>query len=179
MPVLVYVMGASGCGKDSCLRYAKDRLPLDAPVAFAHRYITRPADSGGENHVALTPGEFNLRLSRGLFCLHWESHGLCYGVGREIETWLAVGLKVVLNGSREYFPRALARFPDLVPVEITAEAGAVAERLAARGRETPAQVEERMRRGASLRIKHPGLVRIDNSGPLPLAGEKMLDCLRS
>ena len=179
VPVLVYVMGASGCGKDSCLRFARDRMPAGTPVAFAHRYITRPADLGGENYIALTPGEFGLRLRLGLFCLNWESHGLSYGVGREIEAWMAAGLTVVVNGSREYFPRALERFPSLVPVEVFADAGTRAERLAARGRETPAQVAERLGRGERLAVEHPRLVRIDNSGPLSVAGERLLDCLNS
>ena len=51
---LVYVMGPSGAGKDSVLDRARTMLSVEAPVAFAHRYITRPADIGGENHVALT-----------------------------------------------------------------------------------------------------------------------------
>lgn len=178
VPALIYVMGASGCGKDSCMRYARERLPDGAPVVFAHRYITRPADSGGENHVSLTPGEFGLRLSMGLFSLHWESHGLSYGVGREIDAWLAAGLKVVVNGSREYFPQALARYPEILPVEITAGTEMLTQRLASRGRETQAQTEERLRRGTAWGVEHPRLVRIDNSGPLEIAGEKLLSILQ-
>jgi ribose 1,5-bisphosphokinase len=176
---LIYVMGASGCGKDSCMRCAREKLPAAIPVVFAHRYITRPADSGGENHVSLTPLEYRLRLSRGFFRLHWDSHGLRYGVGCEIDSWMAAGVSVVLNGSREYFPQALTRYPDVVPVEITAAPETVAGRLAARGRENPAQARERMHRGSAWPVEHPGLVRIDNSGPLELAGEALLSLLCS
>ena len=49
---LVYVMGPSGAGKDSVLERARAMLSADQPIAFAHRYITRPPDIGGENHVA-------------------------------------------------------------------------------------------------------------------------------
>ena len=54
----IYVMGPSGAGTDSVLARARALIPSDLPVAFAHRYITRPADAGGENHVALSEAEF-------------------------------------------------------------------------------------------------------------------------
>ena len=81
---LLYVMGPSGAGKDSVLGRARALLPSDAPVVFAHRYITRPADTGGENHVAVTRAEFAMRRDHGLFAYHWGAHGNDYGVGREI-----------------------------------------------------------------------------------------------
>ena len=54
MGTLFYVVGASGAGKDSLLAYARAALGGGTPVFFAHRYITRPAEAGGENHVALS-----------------------------------------------------------------------------------------------------------------------------
>ena len=66
-------------------------LSVDAPVAFAHRYITRPAEVGGENHVALSRAEFALRRAHGLFAFHWQAHGNDYGIGREIDAWRAAG----------------------------------------------------------------------------------------
>lgn len=176
---LVYVMGASGSGKDSCLGYARRHLPAGAAVAFACRYITRPADSGGENHVSLSPEEFALYRSRGFFSLHWESHGLRYGIGQEIDAWMAAGCTVVVNGSREYFPAASARYPRMLPVEITADPEVVAARLTARGRETPAQTRERILRGSAWQVDHPGLMRIDNTGPLEIAGQALLSLLRA
>lgn len=101
--------------------YARAHLGQGLPVAFAHRYITRPAESGGENHVFLTDEEFLLRQTRGLFCLCWQSHGLRYGLGREIEAWMGAGLRVVVNGSRAYYPEAAAKYPGLTGVEITAD----------------------------------------------------------
>jgi len=50
---LWYVMGPSAAGKDSVLAYVRQQLPAAAGVVFAHRYITRAADAGGE-----TGGDF-------------------------------------------------------------------------------------------------------------------------
>ena len=47
----------------------------------------------------------------GQFALHWQSHGLHYGIGIEIDGWLAQGHAVVVNGSRGYLKSALLRLP--------------------------------------------------------------------
>ena len=115
---LIYVVGASGSGKDSLMSYARSRLANESQVVFAHRYITRSADAGGENHVALTQEEFDSRRRAGLMAMHWESHGHAYGLGIEVNQWLAKGITVVVNGSREYLETAAQRYPELVPVWI-------------------------------------------------------------
>src|SRR5262249_30542502 len=100
---LVYVMGPSGAGKDSVLNRARALLASDAPVVFADRYITRPAEAGGENHIALSAEEFDLRRTHGLFAFDWQAHGNRYGIGCEIHAWRQSGLTVVVSGSREHF----------------------------------------------------------------------------
>ena len=173
---LIYVVGASGAGKDSILRWVRQRHP--PAVAFAHRYITRPAEAGGENHVALSNDEFATRLAAGAFALWWEANGLRYGIGREIELWRAAGLDVVVNGSRAHLAVALASRPDLLPVLITAPAGHIADRLARRGREDAAGQSRRMERNASLSATNvPGMVVIDNGGDLGDAGQALLHLL--
>ena len=173
MARLIYIMGPSGCGKDALMGEARRALPPEKPVAFAHRYITRPADAGGENHVSLSRAEFGLRLSRGLFALSWESHGFAYGVGREIDHWLGLGLTVVLNGSREALPAALRAYPDMLPVLVTVPADELRRRLGGRGREDGAEMERRLARARMIVPEVPGLVRFDNSGPLPESGRAL------
>ncbi|MBG0788865.1 MAG: phosphonate metabolism protein/1,5-bisphosphokinase (PRPP-forming) PhnN [Desulfovibrionaceae bacterium] len=175
---LIYVVGPSGCGKDSVMGFARKRCPgFDA--AFAHRYITRPADAGGENHVFLQPDEFKARLERGLFALDWDSHGLRYGVGREIDAWMASGLNVVVNGSRAFLPEAARRYPSLVPVLIRVDASILRQRLLARGRESEAEIERRLERARAFAVSHPNLVELDNSGELSSAGNALLALVRS
>ena len=78
---LIYLMGASGSGKDTLLRLMRARLRGAEPVLVAHRYITR--DSGeAEDAMRLTPEEFSHRAALGCFALHWASHGLQYGIGQ-------------------------------------------------------------------------------------------------
>ncbi len=165
---LVYVIGPSGAGKDSVLRGAREQ-GTDTNVTFAHRYITRPAEAGGENHIALTTQEFALRLRRGCFALNWSSHGFEYGIGREVDQWMRCGFTVVVNGSRGYLQEALLRYPTLLPVLVTARPEILAERLMARGRETEEQVVLRLQRNALMDIRHPGLVRIENNDRLDSA----------
>lgn len=175
-PRLFYVMGPSGAGKDSLLSHARDQV-VAQPIIFAHRYITRPATSGGENHVALSNEEFSVRLAHGCFSMAWESHGLRYGIGIEVQAWLMRGLSVVVNGSREYLPRAADHFPDIIPVAITVDPSILRQRLEARGRESTADIEERLSRAAAFQLEHPALVTIDNSGPLSQGGDALVALL--
>ena len=176
---LVYVIGPSGAGKDSVIRYARQLLGADRHV-FARRYITRPADSGGEDHIAVTPVDFDRHCAAGRFALSWRGNGHGYGVSTEIDLWLESGRHVILNGSRGYLSDAAARYPSLLPVLIAIDPAVLKQRLAARGRETPSEIEARVRRATELdAIDHPGLAVIANNGPLSEAGEAFVALLRA
>jgi ribose 1,5-bisphosphokinase len=160
-------MGASGAGKDSVIGEARRRLGLDSGFAFATRFITRAADAGGETHIALSRQEFAARRATGFFALDWDSHGLSYGIGGEIDHWMQSGLHVVVNGSREYLPSAARRYESILPVLIEVSSDVLRGRLVARGREAPAAIEARLTRAATQAdVEHPALVRIRNDGPL-------------
>lgn len=174
---LVYVMGPSGAGKDSVLSRARAMLSIDLPIVFAHRYITRPADTGGENHVALGRGEFALRRAHGLFAFHWQAHDNEYGIGVEIHAWRQAGLTVVVSGSREHFLTADGIDKDTVPVMITAPAERLQERLLKRGRENADAAAERLRRGLAYDIDRPGMATIVNDGALDEAAEAFIKLL--
>jgi len=174
---LVYVMGPSGAGKDSVLNRARALLAADTPVVFAHRYITRPAEAGGENHVALSPAEFALRRAHGLFAFHWQAHGNEYGIGREIHAWRKVGLTVVVSGSREHFQKVNGGDDETHPVLITAPAGTLAERLAGRGREDSAAAEARLGRSDAYEVNDLRLVTIVNDGTLDQAAGAFVSLL--
>ena len=164
---LFYVMGPSGSGKDSLLRALRERLQRDDRIVVAHRYITRAADEN-EASVALSADEFHRRVDLGCLALHWNSHGLHYGIGVEIEQWLAQGIKVVVNGSREYLPQAVARYPHLCVVHVRVKPEVLAARLRQRGRESDEGIARRLARATQPFDVPPGcrVVEIDNSGDL-------------
>ncbi|WP_206951782.1 phosphonate metabolism protein/1,5-bisphosphokinase (PRPP-forming) PhnN [Trinickia acidisoli] len=174
---IVYVMGPSGAGKDTLLEFARARLS-GSRVVFAHRYITRPAGAGGENHVHLSHEEFGARADLGLFALQWSSHGLRYGIGIEIETWMDRGVTVVVSGSRENAGEAAARYPTLTAVHIDARPDVLAARLTARGRESIDDVRARLARRVPFALPpHVALTKIDNSGAIDEAGQALLEVL--
>lgn len=174
---LFYVMGPSGAGKDSVLARARALLPADTSVVFAHRYITRPPEASGENHVALSRPEFEMRRTHGLFAFHWQAHGNHYGIGREIHAWRKAGLTVVVSGSREHFQNVAGTDPDTYPVLITAPAEQLRERLAARGREDEAAAARRLERSDAYDVHDPRLITIANDGPLDDAARLLVRAL--
>ncbi|SDD96250.1 phosphonate metabolism protein/1,5-bisphosphokinase (PRPP-forming) PhnN [Rhodospira trueperi] len=179
---LVYIIGASGAGKDTLIDWARERLAAlrpDLPVAFAHRYITRRGSSVGEAHVPLTLDAFETRRAAGLFAMAWASVGTLYGIGVEIDLWRAAGLTVVVNGSREHLAAASQRYPDIRPVLITAPAEVLRQRLQARGRETPDEIEARLRRTEMLPVEHPRLARVDNSASVEIAGSRLMALIQA
>ncbi|HVO02279.1 MAG TPA: phosphonate metabolism protein/1,5-bisphosphokinase (PRPP-forming) PhnN [Candidatus Cybelea sp.] len=175
---LVYVMGPSGAGKDSVIGFARDACDPER-VVFAHRYITRPVVADAENHIALTEREFTARVAAGWFALHWESHGLRYGIGCEVDSWIASGRTVVVNGSRAYLPDAMRRYPSLLPVLVTAPVAVLEARLQARARASDGDLRRRLDRTVELMGADDRIVEIDNSTTLAAAGQALLGLLLS
>lgn len=137
---LVYIMGPSGSGKDTLLRL----LPHYLQARIAQRTITRPASDEPSRHMPLA--EFEAHAASGGFALQWRSHGLAYGIDREIDGWLAQGQIVIINGSREYLALALERYPELLAISIAVDPAVLATRLRQRGRETEAEIQGRLAR---------------------------------
>ncbi|MDN5517363.1 MAG: phosphonate metabolism protein/1,5-bisphosphokinase (PRPP-forming) PhnN [Pseudomonas sp.] len=160
---LIYLMGPSGSGKDSLLQAA--RAPLEAHgCRFARRVITRSAESVGEDALGVTPAEFERLEGEGAFALSWRANGLAYGIPREIDDWLSAGQDVLINGSRGHLEAARHRYPQLLAVLLQVDEEVLRQRLLARGRETPEQIEQRLARSRELQVGSA-------LSPLPLAGE--------
>ena len=178
--ILLYVIGASGSGKDSLMSYARNHLEKDSSIVFAHRYIARPHDAGGENHIALSESEFDARLERKLFPLYWQSHGMRYGIGSELNHWLAKGLTVVMNGSRAYLSEASRNYPELVPVLVEVSPEILRARLSSRGRESAADIESRLQRAHEFtKLSHVKLLRFSNNAALKETGQAFVELIRS
>lgn len=123
MARLIWLMGASGAGKDTLLQALRESMPTGLLVA--HRYITLAVDAGGENHIALREVEFQRRWEAGLFAVHWQAHHQHYALGIEIDLLLARGLDVLANGSRLHLPALTARYAGrLLPVCLKVSLGA-------------------------------------------------------
>jgi phosphonate metabolism protein PhnN/1,5-bisphosphokinase (PRPP-forming) len=79
------------------------------------------------------------------FALHWQAHGLRYGIPGDIADDVASGVVVIANVSRAVIAEAATRFPVWV-IAVSAPPHILAERLAARGRETAADIAARLAR---------------------------------
>ncbi|KAB0677384.1 phosphonate metabolism protein/1,5-bisphosphokinase (PRPP-forming) PhnN [Aureimonas leprariae] len=164
--LLVAVVGPSGAGKDTLIRLALADIGAEAPVQLARRVITRPPDGGSEDHDSLDAAGFARAEAEGAFCLAWRAHGLAYGLPRSVEAGLAEGVVVVANLSRRSLGDAASRFARLAVVEVTAPREVLVGRIAARGRESAAEIERRLARQVEFEPP-PGIVsyvRIENVG---------------
>ncbi|WP_313288915.1 phosphonate metabolism protein/1,5-bisphosphokinase (PRPP-forming) PhnN [Stutzerimonas nitrititolerans] len=170
---LIYLMGPSGSGKDSLLQAAAERLQASG-CRIARRVITRSAESVGEDALGVSGEAFARMTEEGAFALSWHANGLDYGIPKQIDDWLASGRDVLVNGSRGYLPVARQRYPDLLPVLLEVQPAVLRERLIARGRENHAQIEARLARNAAFDEADDGCVRIDNSGALEDAVNRLI-----
>lgn len=173
MPVFA-ICGPSGAGKDTLIAAAALRLPA---LHVVRRTITRPAEAGGEPFEPATEADFAARAGQGAFALHWQAHGLCYGIPIAALREAEAGQVVVFNASRRMLPQAMAVFPGLTVIEITAPPEVLAQRLAARGREGAEDIARRLARAAPPPEGLP-VLRIDNGGALAPAVDALVATLQ-
>ncbi|MEM9798422.1 MAG: phosphonate metabolism protein/1,5-bisphosphokinase (PRPP-forming) PhnN, partial [Pseudomonadota bacterium] len=143
---LVAVVGPSGVGKDSVI----DGMVAAAPwLSRVQRVITRPP-SGSEPFESVSEAEFLRRKETGAFALHWQAHGLSYGLPAATMVEIAGGGVRIANLSRRMLGHASEVFPRLAVLSLTASPETIADRLAGRGRETAAEIAARLARHAPL-----------------------------
>ena len=160
---LVAVVGPSGVGKDSLI----DALCRSMPwIHRVRRVITRPTGPG-ERFDSVTPEMFERMRLDGAFCLHWEAHGLRYGIPAEVEARTGRGQDAVANLSRRALPDAADLFPRFLVLSLTADPEVLAQRLAGRGRESPEDIRARLGRAEmAMPCGAWNAVTIRNDGPL-------------
>jgi ribose 1,5-bisphosphokinase len=177
---LIYLIGPSGSGKDSLLDAARERL-AERGCRIVRRVITRSAEAVGEAALGVSAQQFAGMEAQGAFALSWHANGLSYGIPREIDDWLAAGQDVLVNGSRGHLHNTRERYPDMLAVLLTVNPAVLRERLLARGRESVAEIDQRLARNArfneQLLAEDPNVHVLDNSGPLEHTVERLLACL--
>jgi ribose 1,5-bisphosphokinase len=173
---LIYLIGASGSGKDSLLR-ALTHQHLSG-IVIARRSITRETRAGCEGHIPMGEAEFNTCSRAGNFLFHWQAYGFHYGIGREILLDLNEGRHVIINGSRRYLVTAQEIYPELIPVCLEVDPAILKLRLQQRGRETPREISARLDRAAKLSSLTPGnVIRLGNNGEMGATTEQFLKVL--
>lgn len=178
---IFYIMGASCSGKDSVMDRCRLYLKAEHRCLVAHRYITRPAQAGGENHVELSLQEFQQRVEMNGFAMHWEANGYWYGIGCELYHWLGNGYHVLLNGSRAYLPEAIQLYKDvLIPVYLTITPATLKNRLIERGRESATAIEQRVKRAKDYSlVNDESCMVLDNNGELDHTVNALMEIIES
>lgn len=156
------VVGPSGVGKDTLIDGARAGLADNPAVVFVRRDITRPAEAGGEDHQPVSEAEFQRREAAGDYALCWRAHGLSYGVPVGILQDLALGRRVVANVSRGVIDEARRRLGGVRVVSVTADPEQLAERLRRRGRETEAEIADRIARARAYSIAGDDVIVLRN-----------------
>ena len=142
---LVLVVGPSGAGKDTLLRLARAACADDHDIVFPRRIVTR-ASSADEDNIAVSPDEFRRARERGEFAVHWEAHGHSYALPCDINDDVRAGRAVVANVSRTVLGALRRTYANVVVVAITAPPDVLAQRLAARARQSDGNIAERLSR---------------------------------
>ena len=169
------VVGPSGAGKDTLMEAARAARP---DLCLVRRVITRPETAGGEDFEGVTEAEFARRGAAGGFALDWQAHGLRYGIPASVRGDLAAGRTVLFNGSRAMLDAAGRVFPGLTVLLVTAAPEVLARRLAARGRETEADIAQRLSRRVDPVPQGLPVVVIRNEGALEEAVAAFLAALQ-
>jgi len=176
---LFLIVGPSGVGKDSLLDGAKAKLSNDPIYHFPQRFITRPKDAGGEDHIAIEPSDFESKRQSGEVALFWNAQGLSYGVPADITARLERGQQVVVNVSRAILDEARQQFSPVVVVSITAPSEVIEQRLMARGRETAAEIADRIARAAAYDVTGPDVIVLSNDASLDAGVSKLVEILET
>jgi guanylate kinase len=141
------ITGPSGVGKGTLIARVRERIPELELSTSATTRRPRPGERDGLDYHFLTPEQFEAHADAGDFLEHATYSGNRYGTLRsEVEDRLRDGRPVILEIEVQGARQVRESLPEAVAVFIAPPTReALRERLEARGTDTTAQVDERMR----------------------------------
>ncbi|MDH6260292.1 phosphonate metabolism protein/1,5-bisphosphokinase (PRPP-forming) PhnN [Bradyrhizobium sp. BR13661] len=174
---LVLVVGPSGAGKDTLLRLAQAACADDHEIVFPRRVVTR-ASSADEDNIAVSPDEFARARDHGDFAVHWDAHGHSYALPLQINDDIRAGRAVVVNVSRTVISALRRAYANVVVVAITAPPDVLAQRLAARARNSDGNIADRLTRSVGDASASAD-VTILNAGSADYHGRQLVRVIRN
>lgn len=157
---LIAFVGPSGVGKDTVMAHLTTTVE---GLHQAQRVITRASDRQGENHIPVSVNQFKAARDAGEYALHWEAHGLYYGVAHTSLTILDEGNDVLINLSRHIIREAAKKYSPFIVIHLTASRDVLARRLEDRDRENDANILARLNRPSDIIDPDLKAITIDNS----------------
>ncbi len=142
--LLILIAGPSGAGKDTLIHSFQNH-PSGCQAYVPIRHVTRTSKVG-EPIVSVTEKEFSHNLAQNKYCLHWQAHGLHYGIPSDIFTYLGSGHHVLLNISRQHIKQALTLWQDTRVCLLYTNESILRQRLISRQRESIHEIEKRLER---------------------------------
>lgn len=155
--IIILIVGASGVGKDSLLKIAKNELKN---FNFIKRYITRKADENEKNNF-MSIKEFQKAKSEGFFISTWNAHGFYYGISKE-DIKEGVNCISVSRGAIKDFEE---KYENVITLHVSISRRELENRLTKRGRESADEIQKRLARSYK-RIQAKNLVEFQNDKPL-------------
>ena len=170
-------------GAGSLVLHGAPRLPRrpvreDDRFVFPVRFITRPADAGGEAHHAITKKQFEQMQAAGRFAFHWHAHGLSYAIPSTVDDDLNQGRVVVINVSRAIIEETLRRYPRTRVINVTIKPEILEQRLRDRGRESEAEIQERIQRSQMFDLDGENIIEFANNLSIEEGREEFISLVR-
>jgi ribose 1,5-bisphosphokinase len=171
---LLFIVGASGAGKDSLINTAVAHALLQDKLLLAPRVVTRSNQQSGSDQ-ALTEQEYLKQRNAGIYLFSWQAHGYYYGIENDILLQLKEGNNILVNGSRAYIDSARENHPDVIIVGVEAKQQHLQKRLQKRGRESTENINERLARNSEYQsaLQQADFV-INNQQPVEQAAMDLL-----
>lgn len=160
--LIILIVGASGAGKDSLTRRAKEVFP---EFNFIKRYITREPDTN-EDSVFLDEKRFKSFKENNFFISSWVAHGNYYGIAQED---VREGVNFI-SISRSVIEDFESFYSNVYTIHVRVSRLELEKRLKKRGRESIGEIEKRLARSYK-NVEAKNLIEFDNS----CAMQKSLD----
>jgi ribose 1,5-bisphosphokinase len=132
--------------------------------------------SADEHNEPVSEEEFATLERHGALALHWNAHGLRYGLPASVDAAIGKGCSVVVNASRQVLAAARKRYACAL-VYVDAPLSVRAQRLAARKRERAEDIAARLERVVEGFDPNTADLIIHNDGTLSEAAQRLVSWL--